>query len=311
MSPRAGSRPVVAALVGLSVVAGIARGQDPETPAPEKDPNERRLVRIEEHRESLSLALFAAADENGDDRLDLFETAHALPSVSLPLIGDSLATFRSIDLDRSGAIEWPEFDRRYLGVFRATSRFELELRGEIVEPDDPTEPRPAKRQDGVAPGKTGRLARLVDIDNDGRVSVEELARLIEALGLFGADPAQTKLLLDADRSGDIDLFEILPLLDRPDVVQILENRSVVAARRTSLPEGQRAADVNGDGVLDRLELAGALRLLDPLLARHADRILQHADRNRNGTLGLVELVPPKPAEPATPTEPAPSRRDGR
>ena len=271
MTPRPA---VVAALVLLSAAATAQR-----TPATPGRPggDERRPHRETRWDEQRSWTLFAACDRNGDDRIDVLEAS------ACELVDGAtrdIAGFRRLDADATGFIEYPEFDRRYRDVIERAGTFTVMVSAPIEFAPNPI------ASDG-SDDPTLLVLRTADQDRSGTLSAEEFTR---CLADNGEDPSLAAQFgeLDRDGSGGLDATELGPFLQF--MTHIWDRSPEEEARRRSLPEDDRAADTDGDGLLDREELEASLRLLSPSLARWSDRGFSDADDNGSKTLGGEELM---------------------
>ena len=263
--------PGPARLVFLPLLwTGVAEAQS-QVPAPRAaDPE--GLVAVDIYDEDQSRLLFASADRNADDRLDLSEAGVSLESVDGVRDRDG---FRRLDRDRDGFLGWPEFDAHFRRALEAGGTFYFTPSRSV-----PLQVRQPKPPEWVDLGVMG----LLDQDRSGTLSRGEIQLFLGHLGLppelIGQFP-----VLDLDGSGELSeaesapLAALLPILSRPD-----------AQGRQRLPPGYREADRNGDGHLDRLELDHCLRALDPGLGRWTDKVLTDADPDRSGTLDAGELA---------------------
>lgn len=229
------------------------------------------LVAVDTYDEDHSRRLFASADRNADDRLDLFEAGSSLET--LDGVRDRPG-FRRLDRDRDGFLSWPEFDallRRVLevgGAFYFTPSRIVLLRIPQSAPPEQAEP--------------GGM-ELLDQDRSGTLSRTEIKVLLATLGLPPQLIEQFPVL-DLDSSGELSKAESAPL------AALLESFAGQGSQsRMNLPRAYRQADHNGDGHLDRLELDHCLRALDPGLGRWTDKVLKDADPDRSGTLEAREL----------------------
>jgi Ca2+-binding EF-hand superfamily protein len=287
-----------------AAVAGCMLGWASGPAAQEQGPDEREPQVIVETvwSETRGLALFAACDRNGDDRLDLFEVRHCL--VDLQATRDP-SVFRRLDTDNSGFVEWPEFAERFKVSLGRAGRFQ-------VQPyRDPAALRnPAAPSSEIDPSE--QMLGALDADGDGGLSRVEFTAFVRRMA-GNAELTNRFDALDTDRSGKLELTEFAPVL--MFVPQVWQKMSASEDLRRAMPADFRGADRDLNGVIDRTELRAALTRLHPSLSHWTDVILNAADRTRNGTLGAAELVASRTAKqrpnlPLTPDEaPAPSRRD--
>eukprot|EP00904_Undaria_pinnatifida_P001941 jgi/Undpi1/11748/HiC_scaffold_37.g14043.m1 len=236
----------------------------------QENPAQNPAVRRADWSAPDSRVLFASIDRNHDDRLDLFEAAIGLPAVGSVR---NRAGFRRLDEDRDGFVHWDEFDRFFrLAVADHRELFEVH----------PWHPLPEKAADPAADtGPAAQVVAALDRDHNGRLDKDEVLELLNQIGaprtLIGQLAA-----LDLDRSADLDAKEFAPVLDIEPLGTALK------ALLGNLAKTELPADENADGSVAESELASALSLVDPDLARWTKRVLAGADTNRDGTLSAAE-----------------------
>lgn len=264
MRPR--PAPTTVSLVSLLLCgAGVAQQSAPQRP-------EREVVAVYVYDRGQSRRLFASADRNADDRLDMSEAGACLHTVDG--IRDRKA-FRRLDEDRDGFLGWREFDAHLRSVLREGGTFYLmPIRRSELDSYRPAGSEPSRSEPTV-------MERL-DTNGDGSVSRAEIRKLLEAAGLPTNLVAQFPVL-DRDRSGELSASEVAPL------APLLPQLGSLNGGATGLPTEYRGADRDDDGKVNRSELVECLRVLAPGLERWADKVLQDADSNGNGTLDQQEL----------------------
>jgi Ca2+-binding EF-hand superfamily protein len=269
-------------------VPGRAAAQEPRTlpltDADRRDPGaatppaatQLRAVMLEYDIET-SRELFWACDANSDDRLDLFEARDALQEIGDP---SSPGWFRRLDTDRNGYVEWPEFDAFYSGIIKGGNPLPLCL----------ARPRPAAADSATTTGSTARSPAertidLFDSNQDGGLDLGEASALLEQLGM---SPAFATMLmnLDANRDSTLQADELAPAMTQFNL-QLFNSTPNPAAVEMSAEWA--AMDADGSGAIERLELAAALRRIDPELERWSAGILQGADKDRSQSLTAPEL----------------------
>ncbi|MDA0375558.1 MAG: EF-hand domain-containing protein [Planctomycetota bacterium] len=288
---------LAAALCALGMVSGAAKAQ-------QQGPGEREPELAVETvwSETRGLALFAACDRNGDDRLDLFEVRHCL--VDLQATRDP-SVFRRLDTDNSGFVEWPEFAERFKVSLGRAGRFQVQPYRQPAAMRDPASP-----SSEIDPSE--QMLGALDGDGDGGLSRAEFTAFVRRMA-GNAELVNRFAALDTDRSGKLELTEFAPVL--MFVPQVWQKMSASEDLRRAMPADFRGADRDLNGVIDRAELRASLTRLHPSLGHWTDVILNAADRSRNGTLGAAELVAsrtvrPKIVLPPTGDEAAsPARRD--
>ncbi|MGA0059764.1 MAG: EF-hand domain-containing protein [Planctomycetota bacterium] len=264
------TRPLAAAACAMVLALGLAAQEAGTKPA------EPAVIVETVWSETRGLALFAACDRNGDDRLDLFEVRHSL--VDLQASRDP-SVFRRLDTDNSGFVEWPEFAERFQVSLGRAGRFQ-------VQPyRDPAALRnPAAPSSEIDPSE--QMLGALDGDGDGGLSRAEFTAFVRRMA-GNAELTSRFDALDTDRSGKLELTEFAPVL--MFVPQVWQKMSASEDLRRAMPADFRGADRDLNGVIDRAELRAALTRLHPSLAHWTDVILNAADRTRNGTLGAAEL----------------------
>lgn len=223
---------------------------------------------------TLSWGMFAACDRNSDDQLDLLEAANALDSISIEKRG----TFRMLDKDRDGNLQWNEFDQLFRDTIDSSNSFKITPSREFREPIDPA----------ATAGPTTRelaLIQLVDRDRDRKLSPQEFRRFLRQSEL----PNEPQFSdIDTDGSGQITEKEFRPIMQLlPDGGQTLLMTHEKSS--STLPPNYRQADVDNSGSLTLEEFELALIAIDPSLRRWSERIFKAADSNGNNELVRQEL----------------------
>jgi Ca2+-binding EF-hand superfamily protein len=244
------------------------------------------------HTEARSREMFTACDGDSDDRLDLFEACEALETLGNPK--DS-AAFQRLDRDRDGYLTWPEFDQQFRSIVQRGGTFRVKTCRRLV-------PQAPEQQQAGPMTPLQRLIQSYDKNGNGGLDPSEVDDLVRLMQLPPAIGTGLKAL-DLDLSGRVEETELAPFFDRLRGNTMIPGLSLPKAGAT-LPADWAPIDVNGDGVVDRPELARVLRHLDPTLARWANLLLNQLDRNKNGTLEADELPGSMPnSANATPAKP--------
>lgn len=258
-------RPGLTTLSMLPILCGVGVSQASD-PGPE-------VVSVFIYDQAQSRRLFASADRNADDRLDMSEAGVSLETVGG--IRDRVA-FRRLDGNRDGFMSWQEFDAHLRSVLKEGGTFYLVP----VRPSE-LEVREMPEDDPAASGAPSALERL-DTDGNGTVSRSEIGSLLAKAGLPPTLISQFPVL-DVDKSGELSAVEVIPL------APVLARLGPPPGAVSGLPPRYRNADEDGDGQLNRDELEVCLIFLDPGLARWVDKVLQDADANGSGGLDQREL----------------------
>ncbi len=235
---------------------------------------ERQVVEVKSHSFGMSWALFAACDDNGDDRLDVFEASASFLGVDATEPG----SFRKLDLDADGKLHWDEFDARFRASLYSAKSFSVRVSRAVQKPIDPTGSDTVESREEI-------FVRLADSNHDTRISQRELLDFADKAEL---EPAPDFALLDKDLSGQLSAAEFAALLGS------LPNGGETLIRRyqsdpKTLPREYQRADLSRDGTIDGAELTEALAAIDPSLRRWSDRILKDADYSGNGRLDRAEI----------------------
>ena len=244
------------------------------------------------YSEPVSRELFAACDLDGDDHLDVLEATDSFDSLRSPRDVDGYARF---DVDRDGFIDWPEFDARFRRGIENGGTFRVRTRRMLSPSTIPAPPLP--------PTPLRRFLQLHDTDRDGGLSGAEIDKLLEVSGLPPTLAVQLRLL-DLNGSGSIDETELAPWFELlPPAVRAGGNLAdPTATPATPLPPPWFAADKDGDGKIDGVELRSVLLRMDPLLARWDMALFGKLDRDRDNALPAADL--PLPAPPPRDGRPA-------
>lgn len=231
------------------------------------------------YTEALSRDLFTACDSDGDDRLDLFEAAEALDALRDLRDRDA---FVRLDGDRDGFLSWPEFDQHFWSVIQFGGTFHLRPCRALVEQ------APEQRQARPA-SPLQRFVALHDSNGNGALDPDEVERMVVRTELPPNVSAQLRGL-DRDKSGRIDEAELAPWFEllRGRVPEATPQATPARGGGPLLPPWHDN-DADGNGRIDRDELAAALRRIDPSLARWAEALLRALDLDRDGQLDAAEL----------------------
>lgn len=245
------------------------------------------------YQEQTSRRLFAACDENGDDRITWREIKQAVKEIDL-------RRFRSYDANRNGTLEFNEFDRH----FRQRTRYG----GQLVITDQALRRLPKGAAASTDPLLMAWFSTM-DVDGNDRLDFEEW----KVLGnLLDKNPKAVFVLLDRDLSDSLTVGELEPM--RKTISLLDRSRTELHARRKQLrplPTAFRVADLNGDSLLDKDELARALRRIHPMLVRHAGRLLEKLDSNDDKHLDVFELQSVNGAAKGTGNNTGPARGRGQ
>ncbi|MGE3171098.1 MAG: hypothetical protein AB7O97_00645 [Planctomycetota bacterium] len=278
-----GTGPRAQALPTAAVIASMT----PQGEGAQDAPKAERAV-LYEYDGNRSRALFAACDDDGDDRLDLFETRAAMADIGDPSTTD---WFRRLDQSRDGYLEWPEFDRFFRDLVRNGGTLRLWHRRPLAVIEDPVATGTV-----AAPAADGSMLSVFDQDHDGALDGREAAAMLRELNLPSSLLGMMQAL-DTNRDGKYSASELRPALERLNI-SLLAPKAATTAPQTPLPALWAAIDRDGDQNIDVQELGRALRRIDPQLQRWAPRILAARDRNGDGRISVPELPVAAEAEGA-------------
>ncbi|KGG50401.1 calmodulin [Mitosporidium daphniae] len=124
---------------------------------------------------------------------------------------------------------------------------------------------------------------LFDKNNDGRITIQELGRVMHALGQHPSESEISDMLneVDADGDGTIDFFEFLTMMAR-------KVKDVDA--EAELKEAFDVFDKNGDGFISSEELALVLKNLgEPASGADVARMIKDADLDGNNLIDFEEF----------------------
>lgn len=127
---------------------------------------------------------------------------------------------------------------------------------------------------------------MFDKDGDGTIDSEELANVLQVLGMNPTKEELGILLdsVDSDRNGVIDLHEFI------DVMQSHLQHSP-ASHSYELREAFAVFDKDGNGLISADELKNALLNLGEKLEDHEVRaMIAAADRDGNGQIDYEEFI---------------------
>ncbi|MCA8949095.1 MAG: hypothetical protein KDE27_06320 [Planctomycetes bacterium] len=275
--PRVLAVAVTLGAFGLCIPAqnggGAARGQG----AGEPKSAGAGSTTLDVYTESTSRELFSACDADSDDRLDLFEASDALETLGDPKDSSS---FLTLDQNRDGYLQWPEFDAQYRRAIERDGTFRVKTCRRLSQ--QAPELKSAKP---ATPLET--FLQLHDTNGDGGLDPDEIAKFAREMGLQPAFESQLRML-DLDHSGRVEALELAPIFAQLRSVAALPGMADVAVP-SALPAPWGDIDTSGDAAIDAGELAAALRKLDPALARWAAAILAKLDRNQSGKVESDEI----------------------
>jgi len=241
------------------------------------------IVTVQVYSERSSRTAFSAIDRSADDRIDIFEFVASQDERTGAGLQDNTA-FRRADVDRSGFLDWPEFDQRLRDLVRLSGEFRYRPARSLA-PAKIAGQKPVVDLATLDP-QTRSLWALLDTDRSGRISRDEFSSLLTSANLPAASMVHF-VRADADGDDELDprelgqLMPLLPALPRGP-------RTTPSSR--SFPPPWRLADRDGDGEVSARELESALRNHDLDLGRWAERIIDDADKSGDHRLGPAEVL---------------------
>jgi Ca2+-binding EF-hand superfamily protein len=239
---------------------------------PKEPPTERTFRGAPDERTSRDL--FTACDGDGNDRLDIFEVSQCLDAMRTP---QDAEPFRRLDSDRSGYLNWPEFDAYYRRTLNAGATFRVRpLRKSVLPQPEAKSSSPMQR-----------FVQMHDKNGNGSLDPTEIEQFLLRASLPPALATELRQL-DADRSGRVDPAELRPWFDRVSGQSALALERATADSR--LPPPWNHADGDANGLVDDVEVGRLLSRLDPRLAGWAVELHRRWDQNRDGVLQPTELV---------------------
>ncbi|CAI9756120.1 unnamed protein product [Fraxinus pennsylvanica] len=125
-----------------------------------------------------------------------------------------------------------------------------------------------------------------DMDQDGSLTLLELAALLRSLGLKpGGDQVHVLLAkMDSNGNGSIEFNELVDAL-LPDL------NEEVLLNQEQLLEVFRSFDRDGNGYITTAELAGSMAKMGrPLTYRELTEMMQEADMNGDGVISFNEFA---------------------
>lgn len=126
---------------------------------------------------------------------------------------------------------------------------------------------------------------LFDKDLSGKISVDEIAKVLKS---FGQDMTQDEVKhmiadLDEDASGELDFDEFITFMQRTQVEDVSEEEEIIRAFQTF--------DKDGNGYLSCAEFKHILvNLGDRFTEEEVEEIYKEADLNHDGKLDYREFV---------------------
>uniref|UniRef100_A0A7S2VS77 Calmodulin n=1 Tax=Zooxanthella nutricula TaxID=1333877 RepID=A0A7S2VS77_9DINO len=190
----------------------------------------RQLAILLKKKRMRASDLFKKIDASGDGSLEGPELRDGLRTLGFEVSDQEFdLVMKKIDKDGGGDVSLKEFDRalRAAEKLQPLKRRESQKQKRGITSDDMEEfrqifclfkqlcrQRAAENSNDLSP-------ELVEWDNSGTISVDELETLLESVGLH-LDPVELQTMvreIDADNSGDIDFDEFASVLQKKIQVQ--------------------------------------------------------------------------------------------
>jgi len=241
---------------------------------------------------------FKKFDEDGSGAIEMGEFEKAMKFIGQGVAPDNMEQiFKELDTDNSGAIDWKEF----LQIMRLfyPSKLATYIR-EFIEPGMRHYPWFTKEELDVF----AISFRTFDTDGSGAIDADELTAAFKQMGQ-GCSPADVKkiiLLVDKDKSGDIEWLEYLEIMTTMFYAKKADFNKNILGPATKFLEftkdeiydfvfAFRTFDINGDGHIDAKELADMFKFMGEASSEQkAQEIISQVDEDGNGTIEWAEFL---------------------
>merc|ERR1712156_12951 len=123
-----------------------------------------------------------------------------------------------------------------------------------------------------------------DSDKDGVINGKELGKILRYIGQNPTEAEVQEMIEDADKdgTGTLDIIEFL---------QMMREKVKEQNKEDEIKEAFTVFDVDGNGYIDRRELALMMRFIgEPVSQEEIDDILDEADKDKNGLIDYTEFA---------------------
>merc|ERR1712129_295764 len=123
-----------------------------------------------------------------------------------------------------------------------------------------------------------------DTDKDGVITGKELGKILRHIGQNPTEAEVQEMVEEADKdgTGTLDIIEFL---------QMMREKVKEQNKEDEIKEAFTVFDVDGNGYIDRRELALMMRFIgEPVSQEEIDDILDEADKDQNGLIDYTEFA---------------------
>jgi len=127
--------------------------------------------------------------------------------------------------------------------------------------------------------------KLFDADGNGHIDAKELQEVLQKIGIEATlEQAQEMIAeVDKDKNGTIELPEFIEMMEKHDAQEEADDIE-------GLQMAFRAFDIDGNGKIDRAELAQVMKNLgQELTDEEIDAMMKEADTDGDGAIDFEEF----------------------